>query len=199
MPPGVIDSEGFAICPECGVWKNCAKGGIRNLTENHVGSEACVAAKAKKKDGSLLSFFSKPKAKLVPTTVTGPTIIANLPLPPSIEEPHALAPRVHCLVEQHVDINTVETVDFLKKFFNAITSLPNSIKEATEDDALALFAQNPANHDDPRITSDMLWEEKLNGLLKSVIGWGVDDDIDHLIWWGKMGLDGLASFVQYFI
>ncbi|KAF8988283.1 hypothetical protein BDQ17DRAFT_1334627 [Cyathus striatus] len=65
-PPGVIDSEGYAICPECGECKNCSKGGIQSLIHNHMGSEACVTAKLKrdkegrkKKDGSLLNFFKK--------------------------------------------------------------------------------------------------------------------------------------------
>ena len=53
--------------------------------------------------------------------------------------------------------------------------------------------------DDPALDADSLWETVLNAQLKSVLGWGMEEDLDLLIRRGGKGLDGLANFVEYFV
>lgn len=62
-----------------------------------------------------------------------------------------------------------------------------------------MFAGNPAKYDDPSLNGDDLWEASLNGTLKSVFGWGTEEDMESLIRRGKNGLDGLADFVKHFV
>ena len=53
--------------------------------------------------------------------------------------------------------------------------------------------------DDPTLDADLLWETVLNALLKSVLGWGMEEDMDLIIRRGEKGLDSLANFVEYFV
>ncbi|KAF8802080.1 hypothetical protein BYT27DRAFT_7226487 [Phlegmacium glaucopus] len=54
-------------------------------------------------------------------------------------------------------------------------NLPNTIPEASNDDKLAEFAQDPANFDDKTFNQDDLWEEEINPCLKRILGWGTDE------------------------
>ena len=80
-----------------------------------------------------------------------------------------------------------------------IKKLPDTIPEATNYDKLAAFAGNPADHDDPSLSVDDLWENRLNGLLKSVLGWGEEGDMESIIRRGRKGLNGLGNFVRHFV
>ena len=63
---GVLDEEGYTICPDCLTRIHCGPVGLANLEKRHRGYKICKEMKAKrdkeakrKKDGSLLSFFGK--------------------------------------------------------------------------------------------------------------------------------------------
>ena len=45
----------------------------------------------------------------------------------------------------------------------------------------------------------MSYGKRLNGLLKSVLGWVTEGDMDKVIQRGRKGLDGLANFVKHFV
>jgi hypothetical protein len=89
--------------------------------------------------------------------------------------------------------------NFLEKLFKLIENLPVGIPEASDYDRLAVFSGNPAHYDNPNLSPDELWEETLNGLFKSALGWGTEADMDEVIRCGKNGLDGLANFVKHFV
>ena len=71
----VLDAEGYAVCPDCDSRVNCGTIGLANLEKRHRGKKICKAArekrdKAKKtKDRTILSFL-KPKAAIIPSTVS---------------------------------------------------------------------------------------------------------------------------------
>jgi hypothetical protein len=73
----VLDTEGYAECPDCGNKIHCGTVGLANLEKRHRGTKICLETKAKrdknvkmKKNGSLLTLFSQPKPMLVPSTVS---------------------------------------------------------------------------------------------------------------------------------
>ena len=72
----VLDTEGYAECPDCGSRIHCGSVGLANLEKRHRGKKICRETKAKrdknmkaKKNGSLLTFFNHPKATSVPSTI----------------------------------------------------------------------------------------------------------------------------------
>lgn len=76
-------------------------------------------------------------------------------------------------------------------------ALPASVPEATQTDVLACF-ENPATLDNLEILSEDLWERLLNPLLKDKLGWG-DTNLEATIRRGRLGLEAVADFVQYFV
>ena len=208
-PVGVLDEEGYAICPDCLTRIHCGPVGIANLEKRHRGYKICKETKArqdkeakKKKDGSLLTFFGKQLQKTTPipstvkpsapvrghsmSSVSGPAIpVASPPKESAVRplEPVAEPP-----------IN-----DLLWKLYNLIENLPASVPEASDYDSLAVFSGNPVDYDDPSLSADELWETTLNGLFKSALGWGTEGNMDNIIQQGKNGLDGLANFVKHFV
>ena len=91
------------------------------------------------------------------------------------------------------------TTDFLEKLLYLIKHVPDTVPEATEYDRLAVFAGHPGDFDIPDLNVDDLWEEVLNKVLKSALGWGEEENMENMIRRGKMGLDGLANFVKHFV
>jgi len=75
----------------------------------------------------------------------------------------------------------------------------DNVSEAGDNDKLAIFGGNPKDFDDERLDPDGLWEEVLNPLLKLHLGWGMEGNMDDIIWKGKKGVVGLVIFVKYFI
>ena len=67
---------------------------------------------------------------------------------------------------------TPATDNFLEKLLNLVKLLPDMIPKATEYDKLAVFRGNPQDFDNPDLGADDLWEEVLNKVLKSALGWG---------------------------
>ncbi|PPQ82822.1 hypothetical protein CVT26_008090 [Gymnopilus dilepis] len=206
-PVGVLDADGYAICPDCLTRINCGSVGLPNLELRHRGKKVCQSNREKRdkaakktKNQSILSFAIRPKAQPVPSTVItapvvqgeklAPVVLSSITLPlPSKESSSDLTTTGHNL----------DNSDFLVRFFDTIRRLPSDVPEGKEYDILAIFAGNPAQHDDPSLTADDLWETSLNSLLKSTLGWGTEGDMDNVIRRGRMGLDGLANFVKYFV
>ena len=58
---------------------------------------------------------------------------------------------------------------------------------------------NPRDFDNPDLDADNLWEEVLNKVLKSALGWGEEENMDDVIQRGRKGLDGLTNFVNFFV
>ncbi|KAF8979203.1 hypothetical protein BDQ17DRAFT_1203121, partial [Cyathus striatus] len=216
--PGVLDSEGYAICPECGIRLNCQHVGISNLTLNHMGKKTCIDNRSKhdkgakiKKNASLLNFFTKPKAMLVPSTVTHPAIADNpsIPIDVTVRALPVLSkaeiPSTKSIIHPaFVDKpsgghGNLYDNDFLSWFCSAIANLPETVPEATPYDPLTAFSGNPADYDDAELDGDGLWETMLNKHLKSVFGSGNDECMDGFIRHGQHGLGGLANFVQLFV
>ena len=187
--------------------------GIANLEQRHRGKKICRETQErrdkeakKKKDGSLLTFFGKrPNATPIPSNVwpsipvrghdfsasASPAILdlsVTSPRPPKEATVCTLKPAVEPVIG-----------DFLGKLHNLIENLPASIPEASDYDRLAVFAGNPAEYDNPNLSPDELWEETLNGLFKSALGWGIEGNMDEVIRRGRKGLDGLMNFVKYFV
>lgn len=77
--------------------------------------------------------------------------------------------------------------------------IPDTIPEATEYDKLAVFGGSPRDFDNPDLDVDDLWEEVLNKVLKSALGWGEEENMDDVIRRGRNGMDGLMNFVKYFV
>ena len=77
--------------------------------------------------------------------------------------------------------------------------LPHTIPEASDDNKLAEFGQDPANFDNKMLNQDDLWEEEINPHLKQVLGWGTEGNMEDLIWRGRKDVEGLATYVKYFV
>jgi len=96
----------------------------------------------------------------------------------------------------HVPALVFENI--LEEFRYYLNNLSDSVPEATNDDKLAnALAGHPEIYGDPTLQGDELWEAGLNEFLKSVLGWGREEDVESLIR-GK-GLERLFDFVKYFI
>ena len=182
MKAATLEADGYALCPDCKTRIHCGSVGIANLEKNHCGKKTCIKARQKHekeqqaaKRPNLLTFFNKPKASLVPSTIPHSAPIQGLHSAP------------------------VAASGFLEKLHHLIESLLNTILEASDDNKLAIFEGNPMDFDDPTLDADSLWETVLNAQLKSVLGWGMEEDLDLIIWRGEKGLDGLANFVEYFV
>lgn len=66
-------------------------------------------------------------------------------------------------------------------------------------DALNCFKVNPEGYDNPSISTDELWQDVLNGVLKNGLGWGTELDVRSLLDTNGSGLMGLVHFVEYFV
>lgn len=59
-----------------------------------------------------------------------------------------------------------------EKLYDLISTIPNNIPEASDYDVLAVFTGNPQDANDLSLSTDKLWEELLNGIMKLALGWG---------------------------
>jgi hypothetical protein len=203
----VLDAEGYAICPDCDSRVNCGTIGLANLEKRHRGKKICKAAqekwdKAKKgNNGTILSFL-KPKAAIVPLTVSRQLPVHSYKLAlqsdmsPTISTtyPQDKVGSLKALPASGPNFNNL--IEILQ---NLVRNLPESIPEASEFDRLAVFGGIPKDFDDPALDADDLWETTLNSVLKSTLGWGTEGNMDEIIRRGKWGLDGLVHFVTYFV
>ncbi|KAF8173473.1 hypothetical protein BJ912DRAFT_1024864 [Pholiota molesta] len=200
----VIDAEGYGTCPDCHARIHCGSVGAANITKRHLGSQVCKSTKAKqdakevalkkKKSPLLTSFFGRAnKPTTVPSTIPRSMPIQTPPLKPNTAFPANPIPPSNVSLPKHIP--------FLEKLHFLIQQLPTSIPEALDSDNLAVLSGHPENIDDPSLDADELWENVLNQLLKSVFGWGAptEKDLQSVIRRGRKGLDGLYSFVRYFV
>ena len=182
----VLDAEGYAQCPDCGTRIHCGTVGLANLEKRHRGKKICLETKAKrdksaktKKNGTLLNFFNQPKPSLVPSTVPVVQPVSSPALP---REKTANTKMAVVAQERHVPVVKQPGVSpFVKKLINLATKLPQKIPEASYNDKLAEFGQNPANFDNKTFNHDDLWEEEINPRLKRVLGWGTEGNMKELI------------------
>ena len=73
---------------------------------------------------------------------------------------------------------------FVEKLTNLAMRLPDTIPEASDDDKLAEFGQDPANFDNKTLNQDDLWEEEINPHLKRVLivlNWWTEGNMEDLI------------------
>lgn len=177
------------------------------------------------KDGSLLTMFSRmtqhPAPTPVPSTTCAPeplpvtvqpprqaTIIADasIELPTSRENSvEVVDPQTHSISNQIIgplpmDAPVSSLVDELKVLAQrvCVEAFTRDILDM-EVDPLATFDVNPAAFDDQSISTDDLWEEVLNGVMKNGLGWGTELDVSSLLKTDGSGLMGLVNFVEYFV
>jgi len=72
----VLDADRRAICPNCGTRVHCGTIRLANLEKCHQETKTCIEVRskcdkeaAKQKNGSLLTFFQRPKVPAVPSKV----------------------------------------------------------------------------------------------------------------------------------
>ena len=207
MQVAVLDADGYAACPDCGTRVKCGRVGLANLEKRHRNSDACKNAQEKhkkeenKKNTSLFNYFKGPKAPAMPSA-----IIRSEPIQSHRSTPLQVIDASPVVLNQHkrslADSDNVPVPIFkniLEEFRYYLNNLPDSIPEAAYDDKLVdALAGHPEIHTNPTLQGDELWEGGLNVFLKSVLGWGTDEDVGSLIK-GKKGLERLFDFVKYFI
>ncbi|KAG6886090.1 hypothetical protein C0992_004688, partial [Termitomyces sp. T32_za158] len=192
VQPGIVDDNGMAECPDCGTIVHCSKVGIANLEKCHRNSEACKKAAARrdknsqKKSTSILDYL-RPKAVKVPSLAPTP-IVLGLSSANSVE-----------LSLQHERLHKSADISFLIRLQSLVSHLPESISEASPNDALADFSHDPAHSVDPGMNGEDIWELMLNPMLKNHFGWGKTMDMTNVIRQGPLGMDGFISFIQYFV
>ena len=191
-----LDAEGYAVCPDCGSRIHCGTVGLPNLEKRHRSTKICLETRAKrdknanlKRNGTLLTFFNKPKPSLVPSTVSSQPLVQSLAVPREKTSGNGVG-----LVPTVMPLSSfVEKLDYLAK------RLPGTIPVASDDDKLAEFGQDPAMFDDQMFDKDSLWEEEINPRLKRILGWGTEENMADLIRRGSKGVEGLATYTKYFV
>ncbi|KAJ7197097.1 hypothetical protein C8J57DRAFT_1455782 [Mycena rebaudengoi] len=196
LPPDVVLAEdNHAICPLCHDRIHCGPVGLGNLRKRHMDSKLCKETRAKKdkrkfKPMTLLGFL-RPKPTPVPSTVSAPPpifIATSSPVP--LPEPTA-PPRSS---ESRSDPSSL-----LVQLETAIKTLPATVCEARESDALAEFSQDPSLYLDVSIPPLEVFEN-LNPLFHRVLGWQMPvKETAAILRRGSMGLDGFLKFLTYFV
>ncbi|KIJ98108.1 hypothetical protein K443DRAFT_628814, partial [Laccaria amethystina LaAM-08-1] len=88
---------------------------------------------------------------------------------------------------------------FIKRLKEIVDCLPENIPISSGNNTLAAFSFEPALLNDPKISSDDLWEAVINRVLKEHLGWGVEVDMGELSHCGEQGMEGVLQFSQYFV
>ncbi|KAF8154654.1 hypothetical protein B0H34DRAFT_799416 [Crassisporium funariophilum] len=183
----VLNANGYTVCPDCNTRVHCGIVGLANLEKHHWPSKACKEAREeqdknqKKKSSNILSFFTKSKAPPVPAAISSSALRAF--------ESAAPSKAVIALVFK----------DILQELQYYLDNLPGRITQSAHNDILAvMLAGDPDIRYDSSLQGNKLWEEGLNNFLKSVLGWGMKEDVKRLIQ-AKTGLKHLLGFVQHFI
>ncbi|KAG6819330.1 hypothetical protein H0H93_012839 [Arthromyces matolae] len=198
-PVGVLDPEGYAICPDCGTKINCGKVGLANLENRHRRTKTCREAAQKRdrdmkqrKNGSLLTFLQK-RPTPVPTTVMPAQLITSASL-------GSCGTRNLIENQDPQSQNSLEPeASIVRDLRELIAQLPTTVPEASSSDEIAIFGSDPKSFDDPQKLSEDLWETMMNPTLKSVFGWGEEKDLRTVIRRGQSGMDGFLAFVKYFV
>ncbi len=206
----MLDADRHAICPDCGTRVHCGTIGLANLEKCHRGTKTCIEARvkhdkeaAKQKNGSLLTFFQRPKVPAVPSMIPASKPVHGYKM--AAAKDSDVGPIIPMTSENNKAASPLESTpmlkvsSFLNKLQHLIENIPDNVPEAGDNDKLAIFGGNPKDFDDERLDPDGLWEEVLNPLLKSRLGWGMEGNMDDIIRSGKKGVEGLVTFVKYFI
>ncbi|KAJ7256659.1 hypothetical protein C8J57DRAFT_1437007 [Mycena rebaudengoi] len=196
LPPDVVLSEdNHAICLLCHDRIHCGPAGLGNLRKRHMNSKLCKETRTKKdkrkfKPTTLLGFL-RPKPTPVSSTVSAPPpIFIATSSPVSPPEP-TVPPRSS---ESQSDPSSL-----LAQLEAAIKTLPATVCEAKESDALAEFSQDPALYLDVGIPPLEVFEN-LNPLFHRVLGWQMPvEKTAAILRRGRMGLDGFLKFLTYFV
>jgi hypothetical protein len=202
----VLDDDRHAQCPDCGTRVHCGIIGLANLEKRHRGTKTCIEAKdkrdkeaKKKKNGSLLTFFLRPRAVAVPSIIPTSAPVHSYKMPAT--EPSDVDFIISATSEKKDVAKSLlpRVSGFLDKLQHSIKNIPDTVPEAGDNDTLAIFSRNPKGFDHENLDPDSLWEEVLNPLLKSTLGWGTEGNMDEIIRRGSKGVEGLLAFVKYFI
>ncbi|KAF6757726.1 hypothetical protein DFP72DRAFT_808703 [Ephemerocybe angulata] len=214
------------VCPSCMEPVNLGKGGLANYYNHHKDSPKCKqatekrtkASKTKKSSPdrrtSILGFL-KPKAKHVPTLSLSAApattqAAASLAEPqdsdgPSLRTvPAIAAPTTEVSLPRTAGAKTNNANRPLRsklavKLQQLVDGLSNDVPEAISTNPLAVFSKDLRVFDVPVISSDDLWEEGLNRLMKDALGWGSEVDMGTVVCRGEYGVAGLVGFVEYFV
>ncbi|RXW21059.1 hypothetical protein EST38_g4790 [Candolleomyces aberdarensis] len=197
------------VCPLCKETVRVGSGGTSNYAQ-HENKPKCKDARAKlilrggqpkpkpKPNASIIGFL-KPKATLVTSQASA------IPRSHPIQSSFASEPITSQNLSQPyvpTEIQAAEAnpaLDLVSRLWNLVQRLPSSVPEASEDDALAIFAGDPQALNNATSASEDLWEEVINGMLKHSLGWGTETDIKNIIQRGARGVEGLLNFVEYFV
>ncbi|KAF5325601.1 hypothetical protein D9611_000599 [Ephemerocybe angulata] len=140
---------------------------------------------------------------LVPTSTTAtPTPSVEAQLPPLLPHSAAAGPSRQPSTpistnEPSATTSTKLTCKVARELKELTDGLLDTVPESTEADKIHVFAKDPLLFDNPAVDSEDLWQEVINGMLKSVLGWGTEIGED-VIRRGS-GVIGLVRFVEYFV
>jgi hypothetical protein len=207
----VLDTEKYAVCPDCDSHVNCGTIGLTNLEKRHRRKKVFKAAQEKwdkemkiRKDRSILNFL-KPKATIiVPSMVNSPAPVYSYKLPLQ-SEPHVSSNAFITDMQGKTVSSMSQSASgpifncFIKMLQELVKDLPASVPEASAFDKLVVFGGSPKEFDDPTLDAEELWEAILNIVLKSMLGWRIEENMDDIIYCGKWGLDSLVNFATYFV
>jgi hypothetical protein len=116
------------VCPDCKTRIHCGTVGLANLEKNHRGKKTCIKAKEKyeraqkeSKKSTILTFFNRPKAVPIPSTITLATTV------PSQRSILVESPALKATENQMHETDHVAAKDFLRKLSTLINSLPETM------------------------------------------------------------------------
>ncbi|KAF8066505.1 hypothetical protein FPV67DRAFT_1652976 [Lyophyllum atratum] len=204
VPVGVLDAEGYAICPDCGLRVRCGTAGLANLEKRHQGTKTCLEQRARrdkaakqKKNTSILSWM-RPKAVPVKSKVMAALSVGGSDSSSVLERVHE-DEEVVVLPTLTMPVLRLNESPIIGRLRRLVARIPDTVPFATNNDTLAIFGRDPAVFVDPAIASEEIWEEMMNPTLKRVFGWGTDVDPKSVIRRGPLGMDGFVRFVEYYI
>lgn len=178
-------------CPDCRRSVCVGTGGHKNL-ELHRTSKAChMHAKAnqstrRSKPNQSLNVFFKPQAPLNHSTVTAPPPI------------HAVDAVAKGTIPEGLKICPRAT-QLLQDLEAAAKQIPDEVPVATQKHPLSIFTVDP--HSCVAEPGEEDWPI-LNGMLKTVFGWGEAEmaaAIPDMLNRGALRLDGFVEFIRFFV
>ena len=186
--PNVPGSVQHATCPECKRRINVGSGGTDTPGEHpnmvaHQQGKECQAVQKAKRQGSLIGFFTRQDKSTPQTAAASPSIPSFVKsyTPPATAPIEAQCPLARML---------------LKKLQTAVSHLPQTVPEGSDDDAMAIFALAPeflvdADVEDP-------WES-LDPLLNQFCGYQASAEaVAARIRRGERGMVGFCRVLSYF-
>jgi hypothetical protein len=69
---------------------------------------------------------------------------------------------------------------FIKTLQELVKDLPASVPEESAFDKLAVFGGSPKEFDDPTLDAEELWKATLYTVLKSMLGWVIEENMDDI-------------------